>query len=211
MALRPQLRPQAQPTNAPCSSSSAVAPRPAPAPRRHRASSASAMAGRGGLVARAAALSVRDVQAALRSGSRSAEDITREYLATIAASEPRIGAFLTVDAEAALRQARAVDAARAAGGLLGPLAGVPIAVKDNLCTRGLRTTAGSRILDNYVPPYDATAVARLRAAGAVLVGKTNMDEFGMGSTTENSAYQARARARARALAAGGCGRLCSGG
>lgn len=88
-------------------------------------------------------------------------------------------------------QAAAVDAAIAAGSSPGLLAGVPIAIKDNICTEGVRTTAGSRILDTYTPPYDATAVAKLRAAGAVLIGKTNMDEFGMGSTTENSAYQVR--------------------
>lgn len=109
-------------------------------------------------------------------------------LARLAAVEPRVHAFVTVDAERAMERAAAVDAARARGDPVGALAGVPVAVKDNLCTRGVVTTAGSRILDGFVPAYDATAVARLEAAGAVVLGKTNMDEFGMGSSTETSAY-----------------------
>ena len=99
-----------------------------------------------------------------------------------------LNAFLHVARDEALAQARAVDAKRARGEALGPLAGVPIALKDAICTRGVPTTAGSKILAGYVPPYDATVVARLRAADAVLVGKTNMDEFAMGSSTENSAF-----------------------
>jgi aspartyl-tRNA(Asn)/glutamyl-tRNA(Gln) amidotransferase subunit A len=108
-----------------------------------------------------------------------------EALARIAAHDTDLGAFLAVDREGALAAARHLDAQGDHG---GPLTGVPLAVKDALCTRGLRTTAGSRLLAHYVPPYDATAVARLRRAGAVIVGKTNLDEFSMGSSTEHSAF-----------------------
>jgi aspartyl-tRNA(Asn)/glutamyl-tRNA(Gln) amidotransferase subunit A len=118
----------------------------------------------------------------------SARELTAALLARIAAVEPEVRAFLTVTPEEALAQADAVDAKRAAGDTLGPLAGVPVALKDNLCTTGIKTTAGSKILFNFVPPYDATVVAKLKAAGAVLIGKTNLDEFAMGSSTENSGF-----------------------
>jgi aspartyl-tRNA(Asn)/glutamyl-tRNA(Gln) amidotransferase subunit A len=118
-----------------------------------------------------------------------AEDVTEAHLARIARLEPRLDVFLQVLSERALAQARRVDAALAQGQPVGPLAGVPVAIKDVLDLQGLPTTCGSRILEGYRPPFTATAVARLESAGAVIVGKTNMDEFAMGSSTENSAYK----------------------
>jgi len=121
-------------------------------------------------------------------GEITAVAVAEAALAHIDATDPKLHAFLTVTGDLALEQARAVDAKRARGEALGPLAGVPIALKDAICTRGVRTTAGSKILGAYLPPYDATVTAKLRAADAVLVGKTNLDEFAMGSSTENSAF-----------------------
>jgi len=119
---------------------------------------------------------------------RLAVEVVREALARIEALESRIGAFLEVSAEEALEEARSVDARVASGEVL-PLAGVPLAIKDNMWVAGRKNTCASRILEDFRPPGDCSAVARLRAAGAVFVGKTNMDEFAMGSSTENSAFQ----------------------
>ena len=131
---------------------------------------------------------VVEIAESVRSGATSAEKVTEQALARVAAVDGRVHAFLAVDREGALEQAREIDRKRARGEALGALAGVPVAVKDAICTRGMPTTAGSKILAGYVPPYDAAVVERLRAADAVLVGKTNMDEFAMGSSTENSAF-----------------------
>jgi aspartyl-tRNA(Asn)/glutamyl-tRNA(Gln) amidotransferase subunit A len=132
--------------------------------------------------------SAADLAARIAAGEVSAVEVTRAHLDRIAAVEDRVNAFLHVDTDGALAAAEAVDRRRAAGEPLGPLAGVPVAVKDVLTTRGIPTTAGSRILEGWRPPYDATIVQRLRDAGTVMIGKTNMDEFAMGSSTEYSAY-----------------------
>ncbi len=125
---------------------------------------------------------------AIKSGDVTVPEVTRAVLEQIRIQEPTIHAYVTVDQEGALEQADRVQAEIEAGRLTGPLAGVPVAVKDNLCTKGLLTTCSSDILYNFVPTYTAQAVVNLENAGAVILGKTNMDEFAMGSTTETSAF-----------------------
>jgi aspartyl-tRNA(Asn)/glutamyl-tRNA(Gln) amidotransferase subunit A len=133
-------------------------------------------------------LAAADLAAALAAGETSSVEATRACLDRIAALDGDLHAFLHVDREGALATAADVDRRRAAGEALGALAGVPVAVKDLVCTTGLPTTCGSRILAGWVPPYDATVVSRLKAAGLPILGKTNLDEFAMGSSTEHSAY-----------------------
>jgi aspartyl-tRNA(Asn)/glutamyl-tRNA(Gln) amidotransferase subunit A len=135
-----------------------------------------------------AQLTVAKVQELLRSRQVSARELAQNHLERIDKRNAELGAFLTTCPERALAQAKEIDAKIARSEPLPPLAGVPMAIKDVIITRGTPTTAGSHILEGYVPPYDATAVARLEQAGAMVLGKTNCDEFAMGSSNENSAY-----------------------
>ncbi|MBW4561209.1 MAG: Asp-tRNA(Asn)/Glu-tRNA(Gln) amidotransferase subunit GatA [Mojavia pulchra JT2-VF2] len=136
--------------------------------------------------------SIRELHEQLIKKERSAVEITQEALERIQALEPKLHSFLHVTAQQALEQARAVDAKIAANEEIGLLAGIPIGIKDNLCTKGIPTTCASKILENFVPPYESTVTQKLADAGAIMVGKTNLDEFAMGSSTENSAYQVTA-------------------
>ena len=132
---------------------------------------------------------IQRVRNALEDRSTTATSLTENYYARIDRDDPQIGAFLTLCKERASAQAQNIDQMAQRGDPLPPLAGVPVGIKDVMATRGVRTTAGSRILERYIPPYDCTAVARLEAAGAIILGKMNCDEFAMGSSNENSAYR----------------------
>jgi aspartyl-tRNA(Asn)/glutamyl-tRNA(Gln) amidotransferase subunit A len=134
------------------------------------------------------ATSIAEAGRLLRSGETTASALLEDALETTSRTEAQLHAFLTIDTDGAREAAARADADLADGVDLGPIHGIPVALKDNMCTLGVETTAGSQILAGYIPPYDATVVAKLRGGGAVIVGKTNLDEFAMGSSTENSAY-----------------------
>ena len=134
-----------------------------------------------------AGLTIDAARSAFQERSTTAVALAESYYAKIASDDEKIGAYLTLCKDRAFEQAKRMDDLAAKGETLPPLGGVPIAIKDVMVTRGLRTTAGSKILENYIPVYDCTAVARLEAAGAVILGKLNCDEFAMGSSNENSA------------------------
>jgi aspartyl-tRNA(Asn)/glutamyl-tRNA(Gln) amidotransferase subunit A len=148
-------------------------------------------------------VTAREIAAAVRGGERSARSVVEAHLEAIEAREPELHAFNLVLGDAALAAADEVDAVVARGEDPGPLAGVPVALKDNLCTRGVPTTCSSKILDGWEPPYTATVVDRLRDAGGIPIGKTNLDEFAMGSSTENSAFGATRNPRDPSRVPGG--------
>ncbi len=135
-------------------------------------------------------LTIETVTNAIATKKVSAREIAEEYYKRIAANNSKLNAYLTLCEERAYAQAKRMDAMVAEGKPLPALAGVPVAIKDTISTRGVRTTCSSKILENYIPPYDATAVTRLETAGALILGKTNCDEFAMGSSNENSAFGA---------------------
>ena len=135
---------------------------------------------------------IRELHQQLVKKERSAVEIATETLDRLQTLEPKLHSFLHITADHALAIAKVVDEKIASGEEIGLLAGVPMGIKDNMCTQGIRTTCGSKILENFVPPYESTVTAKLKEAGAVMVGKTNLDEFAMGSSTENSAYQVTA-------------------
>ncbi|HEX2385216.1 MAG TPA: amidase family protein, partial [Candidatus Binatia bacterium] len=133
-------------------------------------------------------LTIHELGARLKKREISSVELTESVLARIAATDERVGSYVTLCRENAVEDARRADECLKSGGAASPLLGIPIALKDIFITKGIRTTCCSKILGDFVPPYDGTAVAKLKAAGAVIIGKTNMDEFAMGSSTENSAF-----------------------
>src|SRR6201984_708291 len=148
-------------------------------------------------------LTIDAARSAIQERKTTSMALVESCYARIQKEDSAIGAYLTVTKERALEQADRMDRLAAEGKPLPPLGGVPVGIKDVMCTRGVRTTAGSKILGDFIPPYDCTAVARLEAAGAVILGKLNCDEFAMGSSTENSAYHAVHNPRDKSRVPGG--------
>src|SRR5919106_3706169 len=133
-------------------------------------------------------LTLRELQAKFTRGDLTASEIVRAYVLRINQVEPKVKAYITLEKESAMAQAETLDRKLRAWRKTLPLTGMPLAIKDNICTEGVRTTCASRMLGDFVPPYDATVITRLRSDGYLLLGKTNLDEFAMGSSTENSAF-----------------------
>ncbi len=134
-------------------------------------------------------LTVHELRDRLRSGEVTSEEIVKRYINRIEKVEEKIDSFITLNKEEALQKAKEIDKKLKDGEKLGDLAGIPIAIKDNISTDGIKTTCASKLLENFVPPYDATVIKKLKKEGAIIIGKTNMDEFAMGSSTENSAFK----------------------
>ena len=155
-------------------------------------------------------LSLMALTEALQKKEVSAQEAAEAYLAKIATTDPDVGAYLSV--EAAVAAAKQVDERRASGEVLPRLAGVPCGIKDNICTRGMTTTCASKMLEHFMPPYDATVMEKLNAQHVVVLGKLNMDEFAMGSSTENSYFQITHNPRdlSRVPGGGRRGGLCAG-
>src|SRR5436853_3479446 len=148
-------------------------------------------------------LTIDGARSAMQERKTTSMALVESFYARIQKEDSAIGAYLTLTRERALEQADRIDRMAAEGKPLPPLGGVPVAIKDVMCTRGVRTTAGSKILENFIPPHDSTAVARLEAAGAVVLGKANCDEFAMGSSNENSAFHPVRNPRDRSRVPGG--------
>jgi len=148
-------------------------------------------------------LTVAQLSEKLSAKEVSAVEAVQAYLSVIRQREPAVGAYLSVLSDSALKEAREIDARRVKGEALSPLAGIPVGIKDNICTKGVKTTCASKMLEDFIPPYDATVMERLHRAGTVMLGKLNMDEFAMGSSTENSHYQITHNPRALDRVPGG--------
>lgn len=148
-------------------------------------------------------LTLKEMVSKIKSRELTSEELVSYYLKNLLEKEPKVNGFLTVMADEALAKAKEIDNRIANGEKLGALAGIPIGIKDNICTEGVKTTCASRMLEDFVPPYNATVVKKLLEEDAVIIGKTNMDEFAMGSSTENSAFKKTANPRDLSRVPGG--------
>ena len=134
-------------------------------------------------------MTLKEMVEKIKSKEMTSEELVKSYIENILEKEPKVNAFLSLSCDEALEKAKEIDAKIAKGEALGKLAGIPIAIKDNICTEGVNTSCASKMLEDFIPPYDATVVKKLLEEDAIIIGKTNMDEFAMGSSTENSAFK----------------------